>query len=367
MLIKTFAVLCCAIASAHAAVPQGCDDVPAVASAAQSRQTTFPPVQLEVRTPQPPTAFPIEGRNLLLYELHLHDYGDQTAPVRGVEIISDQGKLLVSVGEAQLKNRMQQYGKGGTAVVFLCLAFDSGASMPPALRHRVLLGDSFADGPLIGTHASKLKTLGAPLNGPGWSADNGPGLDSHHRTGVLVVGGLAQNTRRYAIDWKKYQDGQSYSGDPRDAHAHLAYGAEVLAVADGTVVAARNDMPDNVPRTAGGFTPAVPMTMDNLAGNFIVIDLGDNQYAQYAHLRPGSVKVKAGDKVRRGQLVAQVGISGDARVPHLHFQVSNSADFLAGEGLPYVIDEFQLNGQRRTSEYPNDGAVVNFTLHTAPN
>jgi hypothetical protein len=367
MSIKTFAVLCCTIASAHAAMPQGCDDVPVAAPAAQHRQPVFPPIQLEIRTPQPPTAFPIEGRNVLLYELHLHHYGDQTAPVNTVDIISDQGKLLASIGANQLKNRMRQYGTGGTAVVFICLAFERGAAVPAALRHRALLGDGFADGPLIGTHASKLKTLGPPLSGAGWSADNGPGLDSHHRTGVFVVGGLAQNSRRYAIDWKKYQDGQPYKGDPRDARAHLAYGAEVLAVADGMVVAARNDMPDNIPRTAAGFTPTVPMTMDNLAGNFIIIDLGDGQYAQYAHLRPGSVKVKAGDKVRRGQWVAQVGISGDARVPHLHFQVADSADFLAGEGLPYVIDEFQLNGQRHTGEYPPDSAVVNFPPRTAPN
>jgi murein DD-endopeptidase MepM/ murein hydrolase activator NlpD len=107
--------------------------------------------------------------------------------------------------------------------------------------------------------------------------------------------------------------------------------------------------------------------MDNLAGNFIVIDLGDGQYAQYAHLRPGSVKVKVGDRVRRGQHVAQVGISGDARVPHLHFQVADSIDFLAGEGLPYVFDEFQLDGQRHTAEYPTDGAVVSFPLRKAPN
>jgi murein DD-endopeptidase MepM/ murein hydrolase activator NlpD len=366
MSIKTLAVLCFTIASAHAAMPQGCDDIPAAPPAAQIRQPAFPPVQLAIRTPQPPTAFPIEGRNLLLYELHLHTYADQPLPVKGVEIISDQGKLLASVSEAQLRSRMQQYGSGGTAVVFLCLAFD-GAAVPQALRNRVLLGDGYADGPLIGTHTTQLKTLGPPLSGPGWSADNGPSLESHHRTGVFVAGGLAYNTRRYAIDWKKYQDGQPYKGDPRDAHAHLAYGAEVLAVADGMVIAARNDAPDNVPRTSAGFTPTVPMTMDNLAGNFIVIELGDGQYAQYAHLRPGSVKVRAGDRVRRGQPVAQVGISGDARVPHLHFQVSNSADFMSGEGLPYVIDAFQLNGQRRSAEYPPDGAVVGFTPRTAPN
>ncbi|EEF27691.1 conserved hypothetical protein [Ricinus communis] len=332
MSIRTFAILCCAIASAHAAMPQGCDDVPASPPAATPRQPVFPPAQLEIRTPQPPTAFPIEGRNVLLYELHLHDYGAQTPPVRTVDIISDQDKLLASISEAQLKSRMRQYGKDGTAVVFVCLAFDAGAVVPRGLRHRLLLGDGFADGPLIGTQTSRLKTLGAPLAGD-WTADNGPGLDSHHRTGVFVAGGLALNTRRYAIDWKKYRDGQSYQGDPRDARSHLAYGADVLAVADGIVVASRNDMPDNVPRTEAGFTPAVPMTMDNLAGNFIVIDLAMAS-TRNTRTAAGQRQVKAGDRVRRGQPVAQVGISGDARVPHCISRCRTASTSWRGKACP---------------------------------
>lgn len=107
------------------------------------------------------------------------------------------------------------------------------------------------------------------------------------------------------------------------------------------------------------------MTMDNLAGNFVFIDLGNGQYAQYAHLQPGSVRVKAGDKVRKGQLVGRVGNSGDARVPHLHFQVTNGTDILDGEGLPYLIDRFRMRvgdgkWDTRTREYPLDGAVIDF-------
>lgn len=75
------------------------------------------------------------------------------------------------------------------------------------------------------------------------------------------------------------------------------------------------------------------------------------------HLQPGSVRVKAGDRVWRGQLLARLGNSGDARWPHLQFQVTDKADVMGSEGLPYLFDSFRskADGQqweRRTGEYP---------------
>jgi len=185
-----------------------------------------------------------------------------------------------------------------------------------------------------------------------------------------VPGGVAQIARRYAIDWKIYQNGQMYAGDARDVRSYFSYGQEVLAVADGEVVQARDGMPDNIPRTAAGFTPAVPISMDTVAGNFIVLALGDGQFAQYAHLQPGSLRVKTGDRVRRGEVVARVGGSGDARWPHLHFQVADSPDILASEGLPYLLDQYRLKvadgeWERRANEFPLGDGVFDFGLDTS--
>lgn len=363
-------------------VPQGCDVIAngAGGSAAGIRPMPFPPTQLEVRTPVAPTLFPSAGRDYLLYELYLSNFSDEAMTVRGVEILNaddDRMRIVSVVKEAQVKERLRMAGGGAQgdstrlgagqgAIVSLCLAFDKTAA-PAKLRHRVLLDGAFADGPVIATRSAKLHVLGRPLAGSDWTADNGPNLHSHHRQGVFVAGGLAQNARRYAIDWKKYRNGEIYSGDARDVRAYYSYGQDVVAVADGMVVGARNDMPDNIPRTKDGFTPAVPLTMDNLSGNFIVLDLGNGQYAQYAHLQPGSVRVKAGDKVRKGQMVARVGNSGDARVPHLHFQVATGTDILDGEGVPYLIDRFRMRvdegkWEARTREYPLDRAVIDFEV-----
>jgi murein DD-endopeptidase MepM/ murein hydrolase activator NlpD len=362
--------------------PQGCDVIAngTGGSVAQARAMPFPPTQLEVRTPEAPTLFPSAGRDYLLYELYLSNFSDEAMTVRGVEILNaddDRMRIVSVLNEAQVKERLRMVGGGAQdaptrldagqgAIVSLCLAFDKTAA-PVKLRHRVLLDGAFADGPVVARRSTKLQVLGRPLAGSDWTADNGPNLHSHHRKGVFVAGGLAQNARRYAIDWKIYRDGEIHGGDARDVRAYYSYGRDVVAVADGAVVGARNDMPDNIPRTKDGFTPAVPLTMDNLAGNFIVIDLGNGQYAQYAHLQPGSVRVKAGDRVRKGQLVARVGNSGDARVPHLHFQVATGTDILDGEGVPYLIDRFRMRvgegkWEARTREYPLDRAVIDFEV-----
>jgi murein DD-endopeptidase MepM/ murein hydrolase activator NlpD len=122
---------------------------------------------------------------------------------------------------------------------------------------------------------------------------------------------------------------------------------------------------DNVPRHNGEFTPAVEMTSDTVFGNNIVLDLGGQQFATYCHLQPGSVRVKVGDHVRRGQVMAKIGDSGDAREPHVHFQVQTSPSPLAGEGVPYIIDHYRVKSadgvwETRTRELPLGGMLIDF-------
>jgi len=157
------------------------------------------------------------------------------------------------------------------------------------------------------------------------------------------------DSRRYAIDWKQIRDGASFSGDAKDVHSYYAYGKTVLAVADGRVVTSRDGLPDNIPGHGEEFHPAVPITFETSGGNTITLDLGGDQFAHYNHLQPGSLSVKAGDRVRRGQVLARVGDSGDSREPHLHFEVTTSSK--TGEGVPYLIDRYRC---RSASDGPVD-------------
>ena len=113
-------------------------------------------------------------------------------------------------------------------------------------------------------------------------------------------------------------------------------------MADGTVVAVRDDYPES--RTLKN--PRHPLGEGS--GNFVSLALGDGRYAHYEHLRPGSVRVHAGERVHRGQVIAALGFSGDSTGPHLHFHVSDGATPLAGEGLPFVIARYEALG-----DYPD--------------
>ena len=91
-------------------------------------------------------------------------------------------------------------------------------------------------------------------------------------------------------------------------------------------------------------------------GNYLILDLGGGNYCLYAHLQPGSLRVKAGDRVKRGQTLALLGNSGNSTEPHLHFQVMNGTSLLDPEGVPYLIDSFELlsgpNAGRETDALP---------------
>ena len=73
------------------------------------------------------------------------------------------------------------------------------------------------------------------------------------------------------------------------------------------------------------------------AAIYVVLDLGGGRFAFYAHLQPGSLRVKAGDRVKAGQVLGLVGNSGNSTEPHLHFHISNGISPLGSEGLPYAI------------------------------
>jgi murein DD-endopeptidase MepM/ murein hydrolase activator NlpD len=123
----------------------------------------------------------------------------------------------------------------------------------------------------------------------------------------------------------------------------FGYGTDVLAVADGVVRDSRDGQPDNRPFAAP--PESKDLTPRGLYGNFVIVEIATGVFAHYAHLRPGSVRVHAGQHVHRGEVIAQVGDSGNSEVPHLHFHISNEATFFGSEGLPYRIARFMLEGK----------------------
>jgi murein DD-endopeptidase MepM/ murein hydrolase activator NlpD len=82
-----------------------------------------------------------------------------------------------------------------------------------------------------------------------------------------------------------------------------------------------------------------------------VLQLGEKTEVHYAHLQQGSVAVRTGQRIRRGQFVGRVGNSGNANGAHLHFNVVDDALMANAEGLPYVFDSLEVLGPRPWTQH----------------
>ncbi|MCS6817485.1 MAG: M23 family metallopeptidase [Blastocatellia bacterium] len=122
-----------------------------------------------------------------------------------------------------------------------------------------------------------------------------------------------------------------------------AFGRKVLAPADGRVVRAVDGEPDRPP-VATRLRRAQPSGEDprQIFGNYIVIDHGHGEFSVLAHLKRGSVRVKRGDHVKRGQVLAECGNSGASPQPHLHFHVMDGPDPMRSRGLPVRFENYRL-------------------------
>ena len=161
----------------------------------------------------------------------------------------------------------------------------------------------------------------------------------------------------FAIDWVRLQDGKLFAGDGSQREDWFAFGAEVLAVADGTVVAVQEGHAEEVPLqpVAGVHAPG------DYGGNSISIEIAPGVYAFYAHLQPDSITVEVGDQVTTGQVLGLLGNTGNSTAPHLHFGLNDDPDPLAAESLPMAFERWRLEGTIPPEVYlgadPNSGSA----------
>jgi hypothetical protein len=74
------------------------------------------------------------------------------------------------------------------------------------------------------------------------------------------------------------------------------------------------------------------LAVENVDGNHIVQDIGGGAWAFYAHLKKGTLLVKPGDKVKKGQVIAKLGNTGNSNASHMHFQLMNGPRCSAATG-----------------------------------
>jgi hypothetical protein len=315
---------------------------------------------VDVVVPIAPTAFKADGKWHIVYELHLNNMDRWDYRLTKVEAISGDsaGRSLVAYTGAELEAAISRPGQpgaseksklgGGTmAVVYMWATVDTADAVPATIRQRLSLK--------IGTYPDEMTVetapipvgrgaieISSPLRGDHWLAGNGPSNSSGHRRALLPIDGHAVIAQRFAIDWVRLRDeGKTFHDDEKDNKNYLAYGTDALAVADGVVTEVKDGIPENVP---GIDSRAVPITLETVGGNHVILDIGGGHFAFYAHLQPGTLRVKLGEKVRRGQVLGLVGNSGNSTEPHLHFQIENANSPLGAEGLPYSLPSFEVVG-----------------------
>lgn len=301
----------------------------------------------------PPSSVPgSDGRNHLVYELSLANVTGGNVDVGTIDVLDDAtGKVLLTLDRDDIAKRLSLGGRRGAeaarlgvaqfGIVFMHLTLDATYSVPRSLVHRIA---ARLDQPDMEFSMMLAKTqvddrpaiaLGPPLLGENYVAGDGCCDSIRHVRALLAIDGRFALAQRFAIDWEQADaENRLVNGDPKVLENYTIFGKDVVAVADGTVVATRNDLPEQV----AGKLPA-GISLGEADGNFVVQDIG-GAYVLYAHMQPGTVTVKAGDRVKRGASLGKVGNSGNSQAPHLHLHVMDGPSPLQSNGLPYVIDDF---------------------------
>jgi hypothetical protein len=298
-----------------------------------------------------------DGRQHLAYELTLSNRAATKVTVKSIQVLAGErvvgglsGKRLAAMmspfAAGKLGNELAP-GQGG--YVLMDVSFSGGAKLPERLVHRIAISEQKPSPANATTYlvapTAVVRTpaviVAPPLRGPGWVVANGCcDAFTAHRGTVLPVNGANHVAERFAIDFVQVgTNGRILSGPGDMLSSYLYFGDPIYSATAGKVVG----VVDGIPETpAGGFPPNP--TAQTAGGNHVVVAMGKDRYAFYAHLQPGSVTVKAGQRVKAGQVLGLLGNSGNTNAPHLHFHIMDSPSPLASNGVPFRFTGFTVSG-----------------------
>ena len=395
-----------------------------VGSAAGTVSTTAQGLPLKTRSATPPvqaTAIAVsvpvtprwtrgvDGRIHVDYDLLVTNWVPGTVILRSVQVVGPRGAVLLTLAGANLIAHTHLLADLGDATPTAAIPASASvaiivdvvlpgqdaslqpAAVPAALTHRIryqlpanvdphlrpFIGSLRVFGPQTPVAPAPPTVIAPPLRGSGWVNLQGCCQPSRHRSLLYTANGQWIKGETWAIDWVQVRNGRFFAGDGSKNTQWYYFGSPVRAVAGGMVVRAIDGRPDNPPRKE----PIMP-NPDSFGGNYVVVQIHPGVYAQYAHLKKGSVAVRVGQRIRAGQQLGQLGNSGNSTGPHLHFGLLNQPDetlaHQPGEtlasSLPWVFNRFTFLGNVNLDtgkittgtphpagrEYPLLGSVVAF-------
>jgi hypothetical protein len=323
--------------------------------------------EISVSAPNPPLAVPgSDGLQHVEYDLVVANAAATPATLTVVEVRTADGDLLLRLdGPALVAATQPLDGMSPTAeipgstavavVVDLGLAADRETAR---LTHRIgyeLRGASAdpgtgqeVSGPVLALDPRPPLTITAPLSGPGWlTANSCCDAFTTHRAGRTPAGDdRFVKTETFAVDWIQLHGDQPFAGDGAGPEQWFGHGADVVAAADGTVVAARDGLPEQSPNSLpAGIDPT------QTTGNHVIVQIRPDTWALYAHLQPGSIAVAVGDKLVAGQPLGRLGNSGNSIAPHLHFGLQDGPEPGSASSVPFVLDRYTVSGAVDPASY----------------
>ncbi|MBC7998901.1 MAG: M23 family metallopeptidase [Leptolyngbya sp.] len=299
-----------------------------------------------------------DGKWNLVYELLLLNYNSKESKILSLDITDSKNALVKGYNPTNMGRFMTNLNgpktpgvlpAGGSAVVWVNLEFPSKEIAPKVLNHKLSTQAEFGgkvrnfdnNSYQVKVEEKGAVVVGPPLKGGRWFVSGGYAGNEGHRRALFPLTNRLVNAQRYAIDWLLMtEDDHVLKGDEKLSTSFVGYGKPILAVANGTVCGVVDHFKDQVPGLATGDDRVL-----SPGGNTIVVDIGNGNYAFYAHLKPGSIKVKEGQKVSKGEQIAELGNAGNSTAPHLHFHVMDGPSILGSRGVPYAFESFEIKGE----------------------
>ena len=204
-----------------------------------------------------------------------------------------------------------------------------------------------------------------PLAGEWWAV-NSPGtkIPSH---GTDMLG------QRYAydfimVDWdnkkKPYISSQlQYLIAGMPLQKWYGWGQNIYAPKDGIIIDVKDGLKERkrlhilsdmfvALKNGLSFNPD-KSDLHSVVGNYIVMQIDNNVFAYLVHFKTDSICVKKGQQVNTGDLLGQVGHSGNSTMPHLHFHIMDSADPRIGNGIPCAFRQYERCTNNKWEEVNN--------------
>jgi hypothetical protein len=320
---------------------------------------------VDLLVPSAPVVLDVGGTRHLIHELHITNMRPHPLSVERLEVTTPASSAsLADLREATLRSAMarvgaprdapdpQVIGPGQRAVAYFWIPLRETAPSTVAHRLEIDVQSTPSTPPIVVESAPVTVSptdpiaLDPPLAGGPWIAIYDPELMGGHRTAIYTIDGRARIPGRFAVDWIRAPSSPDAPKSDGFDHTRNGFGDPVLAVADARVAQVVDDMPD---LPAGALRPDAPVPLERASGNYVVLDLGGGRFAFYEHLRRGSITVTNGQRVRVGQVIAQLGSSGSTSMgAHLHFHVADTSATLASEGLPFVFRRVEHRGAYRS-------------------